>query len=185
VVPGPPVAEAWTPMANLWSAVAARVAAWPGTVITDLGRLQPGHPGLVLAEAADVVLLLTTGTVDGLFHARERARELGAVLERDVARSRVAVVVRAGGKDKAALGEVSRVLKDLVPVVGGFADDPGGVQALLGGSDTAVLRGSALVRSGEDLVARIHRLLPPVEGPSGSVSPARSSASLRLLRRVL
>ena len=181
VIPGPPVAEAWTPMLQLWAPVAARVREWPGTVIADLGRLQAGHPGVPVARAADVVLLLTTATMEGLFHARERARELEQVLGDPAPRSRVAVVVRSGGKRRGSLNDVTQVLRNLVPVVGGFAEDRSGVETLLAGSDTAALRRSPLLRSGTELVARIQRAWP-APGRS-SPSPASAPGSpVRLLR---
>jgi MinD-like ATPase involved in chromosome partitioning or flagellar assembly len=181
VIPGPPSAQAWTPMLHLWSQVAARIQEWAGTVIIDVGRLQPGHPGMALVAVADAVLLLTTATVDGLFHARERAQELEQVLgERSGRRSPVGVVVRASGKDKRSLTDVGQVLQNLVPVIGGFADDPGGIQALLAGTDTAELRRSALMRSAVELVARIRRTWPEPEAPFMSQFPAR--APVRLLR---
>jgi len=174
VIPGPPVMEAWTPMLPLWEQVAGRIREWPGTVIADMGRLQPGHPGWALVEAADVVLLVTTTSVEALFHAREHARELERVLGSRTRRDRVAVVVRRGIKDKGALGEVSQVLQQMVPVVGGIADDPRGV-ALLGGGDSAHLRRSVLMRSGVNLIGRIQRSWP--EPPTPAPMPP-----VRLLR---
>jgi hypothetical protein len=44
VVPGALGPETFRGMANLWPRVAAVGAAWPGTVIADLGGVQPGHP---------------------------------------------------------------------------------------------------------------------------------------------
>lgn len=168
VIPGPPVEEAWTPMLNLWSPVAGRIRQWPGTVIADLGRLHSGHPGLAVAQVADVVLLLTTATVDGLFHARERAEVLERVLQEEGPGGRVAVVVRAGGKAKRSLNDVTQVLRNMVPVLGGFADDHSGVETLLSGSDTDQLRCSALMRSGTQLVARIQRAWPQPRVAAGA-----------------
>jgi MinD-like ATPase involved in chromosome partitioning or flagellar assembly len=182
VIPGPPVAEAWTPMLHLWSQVADRIQEWAGTVIIDLGRLQPDHPGLALAQAADAVVLLTTATVDGLFHARERAAALERAIGGSAQEQRVGVVVRAGSRDKGALSEVHQVLQHLVPVVGGLADDPAGVSALLAGSDSAHLRRSLLIRSGAALAARIQQTWPA--GASSRVAGRRLAAGspVRLLR---
>jgi hypothetical protein len=181
VIPGPPVPEAWTPMLQLWSLVAARIQEWPGTVIIDLGRLYSGHPGLALAEAADAVVLLTTSTVDGLFHARERAAALERVLSQRPPRPRVGVVVRAGSRNKGALSDGSQVLRHLVPVVGGFADDPPGVSSLLAGVDSADLRRCLLMRSAVALAARIQRTWPV--DTSGSRAPrAPNGSNVRRLR---
>jgi hypothetical protein len=177
VIPGPPVDEAWTPMLRLWAPVAARLRDWPGTVIVDMGRLQSGHPAIAVAQTADVVLLLTTATVEGLFHARERARGLERVLGEEGPHSRVAVVVRSGNKGKGSLNEVTQVLRNLVPVVGGFADDRSGVEMLLAGSNTAQLRRSALMRSGTQLVARIQRAWP-TRAASAPSSPTETPVRL-------
>ena len=45
VVPGVLSAERFRPLRSLWPRIAAELAAWPGTVIADLGRLQTGQPG--------------------------------------------------------------------------------------------------------------------------------------------
>ncbi len=191
VIPGPLNAEAWTPMSTLWASVVGVLGEWPGTVIVDLGRLQPGHPAMELAAAADVLLLVTSATVEGLFHARERARELDVLLGGRQARSPVGVVVRAEPKDSSAVREVSQVLANLVPVVGGFANDPTGVKVLLEGFDSAHLRRTALMRSGTDLVARIQRTWPETKLGTGAgtkatgsaqAGPARGRSPLRALR---
>ncbi len=166
VVPGPAVADGWAPMQHLWAQVAARLGDWPGTVVIDLGRFQPGHPGLALAETADVVLVLTRPTMDGLLRTRDRARQVQQILDRGTGSpGRVGVVVRAGAKDRRALDDVHQVLAASTPVVGGFADDGPAVEALWRGPDTADLRGSALLRSGHELIARIRRLWPDIDLP--------------------
>ncbi len=70
VVPGAGSAEAYAPMTRLWPVLAAEMAAWPGVVFADLGRLAPGHPGVPVARAAEVVLLVAHPTLEGLFHLR-------------------------------------------------------------------------------------------------------------------
>jgi hypothetical protein len=180
VIAGPTAAEAWAPMTRLWDPLAKRVRAWPGTVIADLGRLQPEHPGMALAAAADVLLVLTTASLEGLLRARQRAQDLQQAQGSPPGRGGVGVVVRAGRKDKAAMREFGQVMAPLVPMVGGFADDPGGVRMLLAGSDTAALHRSALMRSGTNLVERIRQAYPSSARP-----PAASAApdpTVRLLR---
>ena len=76
VVPGVLSAERFRALRSLWPRVAGELAAWPGTVIADLGRLQPGNPALPVAQASTAVLLLTRADLEGLYHLRDRVAEL-------------------------------------------------------------------------------------------------------------
>jgi hypothetical protein len=78
VVVGAETAERFGPMARLWPQVAAESARWPGTVLADVGRMQPGNPALAVAQAATVVLVVARATVEGLHHLRHRVTELAA-----------------------------------------------------------------------------------------------------------
>ena len=180
VIAGQAQAEDWAPVRGLWPQVAGEVAAWPGPVIADLGRLQPGHPGVALAQAVEVMLLMSDPTVEGLFHVRARTEELARLLG-GRPRNPVGVVVRAGQKKhKRVVDDVTQLLQTVgspVPVAGWVADDPGGVAALLAGADTAHLRRSALMRSVVDLIARIHRTWPDTAVAAGTVDPAHWGAT--------
>jgi MinD-like ATPase involved in chromosome partitioning or flagellar assembly len=163
VIPGPPWAESWAPLRNLWPKVAARLSVWPGTVIVDLGRLR-GHPGFALAQTADVVLLLTAPNAESYLRVRERAQQLAQALGGHTARRNpVGVVVRAGPKDKEAVEEIRQILAVIgspVPVVGAFAYDESGIKTLNRSNDSAHLRHTALMRSAAELRARIQRMWP-------------------------
>jgi hypothetical protein len=167
-------------MLQLWSPVAARLQEWSGTVIVDLGRVQMAHPVLSLLQAADTVLLLAKATVDGLFHARERVQALETRFSGQFRPQPMAVVVRAEGRGKGSLTEVSQVLRNLVPVIGGFADDPAATRLLLNGTDTAQLRRSALMRSAAALATKVQRLQPS-DGSAPMARP-RASSHVRLVR---
>jgi hypothetical protein len=179
VIPGPPMAEAWTPMLHLWALVAEVIQDWAGTVIVDLGCLQPGHPGFCLAEAADVVLLVTTASLEGLFRGRERALELTRLLATSTRPQPVGVVVRSSGRDQNSTSDVHRVLMHLAPVVGGFADDPTGVRALRAGPGSAGLGETPLLRSAKELISRIQRTRPesPRASERGTAPPSPSTTS--------
>jgi hypothetical protein len=160
VVPGAPGQQAWEPIAQLWPQVAECLSEWPGTVIVDVGRLHSTHPGMALVRAADVLVLLAPSGVEGLFHVRDLASHL--LDDADSARphQRVGVVIRAGSRGRDPMDQVARVVATMgipVSVVGGFAEDPVGVEALAAGKDTVALRRSALMRSSADLVKRLQR----------------------------
>lgn len=80
VVPGMFSADRFRPLRGLWPRVAAQLAAWSGTVIADLGRVQPGNPSAPVAVAATAVLVLTRVDLEGLAHLRERVVELAAAV---------------------------------------------------------------------------------------------------------
>src|ERR1700712_1629141 len=80
VIPGPLTAQRWTPVRGLWPQIAKELADWPGTVIVDLGRMQPGNAALPVAQAATAVLLLGHADAEGLFGLRDRAASLAHVL---------------------------------------------------------------------------------------------------------
>jgi len=95
VVPGGLSAEAFTAMARLWPRVVEVAASWPGTVLADLGRLQPGDPAAPVAAMSTASLLLARPDLEGLYHLRERVSELAATVGRPTLdRTPLAVVVR-------------------------------------------------------------------------------------------
>ena len=118
VVPGALSAEAFGPVARLWPRVAEAAAGWRGTVIADLGRLQPGDPAVTVARASTAVLLLARPDLAGLYHLRDRVAELAATMgDPALERSPVAVVVRTktGSAAKDAVAQVRAAA--LQPVV--------------------------------------------------------------------
>jgi hypothetical protein len=152
VVVGAETAERFGPMARLWPQVAAESARWPGTVLADLGRMQPGNPALPVAQAATVVLVVARSTVEGLHHLRHRVLELAPLVgSADGVRSRLAVVMVCPSRGgEGAVAQARRVLESAgspVPVAGYVAEDPAAAAALWSGTVPRTLGRSELVRS--------------------------------------
>jgi hypothetical protein len=146
--------EAFAPMARLWPRVAAEAHNWPGTVVADLGRLQPGNAAGPLAGQATAVLLVTRLGVEALYRLRDRAGELAPRLgQGHHGRSPLAVVVVCPPRSHAsAMRQVQQVLAvegptSTIPVVGFVADDPRGVEALWSPEPSKRLLGSEFMRS--------------------------------------
>lgn len=171
VIPGELSSRANSRMAVHLPAIAASGARWPGTVIADLGGLQASNPALVVAKAAEAVLLVIRPTMEGLGHLRDRVEELTELVgDPRRPQTTVGVVVVAVTRDgKAAVDRASKLLASIgspAPVVGVFAYDPAAAAALWAGPASTKLSKSPLVRSGQDLAARIGGLWPTlVSGP--------------------
>lgn len=195
VVVGPPSAQAYAPMRALWPAVAEVTAGWPGTVIADLGRSQPGNPAVAVARAATAVLVLTRVSVGDLYHLRERVNELAHTLG-DPSRSQhpVAVVVAAPRKEaSAAVRQVTHMLQAAgspIPVAGVAAVDPAGAGQLRSGTVSKRVSGGDLVKSAQELAATLgswwpHLLVaadaggstPGTAGPTGGGTSNVAAAS--------
>jgi hypothetical protein len=148
-------------------AIAAAAAAWPGTVIADVGSMQPGNPALAVAKAAVTVLLVTRSSVEGLGHLRDRVGELGEQIG-DPSRERLSigvVLVAESQHERAAKAHARDLLDSIgapVLVVGALAYDPAGAAALWSGPLSRRLLKSSLVRSAETLVTKIGRMWPEV-----------------------
>jgi hypothetical protein len=169
VVPGMLSADRYRPLRGLWPRLAAQVATWPGTVIADLGRLQPGNPAVPMAAAATAVLLVTRVDLEGLARLRERVAELAAAVgDPSHERTPVGVVVTGPQRSRGfAVQQVRQVLLSIgspVQVAGFWAQDPAGAQALWDGRVTRRLAGCELVRSArtvaESVLATWPALLP-------------------------
>ena len=80
VVPGVLSAERFRALRSLWPGLGQALAAWPGTVLADLGRLSPGSPAAAVATASTAVLLLTRADLEGLFHLRDKVVELAGMV---------------------------------------------------------------------------------------------------------
>ncbi len=167
-------------------AIAQLAAAWPGTLIADVGSLQPSNPALVIAKAASIVLLVMRATTEGLGHLRARVEEL-AEYTGDPRRERtpVGVVLVADGRGENASVHRTRALLDSigspVPVVGVFRQDPASAAALWSGPLSRKLIKSALLKSGGQLVSELWRLWPEAMGsvswqPPHTTEPAGVSA---------
>jgi len=181
VIPGPLRAERSAGLSAMWPAVAQEVAASPDVVIADLGRMQPGHPGWPLAQAAVVVLVVARPDPEGLFHLRERAAELAHDLggpER--ARNPVAVVMLAEARRRRTVLAQSTHVFDAaglpIPVLGWMAEDRPGVVALRGGQMTRALRSSVLLRSVGELRTSLIRWWPQLTSTGDTSGPQPAGA---------
>ena len=169
VVPGVLSAERFRALRTLWPQVATELAGWSGTVIADLGRLQPGNAAMPLAQASTVVLLLTAANLEGLYHVRDRVAELSAATG-DPGRHRpsLGVVVTGELRDRRSSTEqVRQVLATIgspAPVIGFVAHDPTGARGLWAGELTRRFTGSDLVRTvrttAESVLAAWPELVP-------------------------
>lgn len=181
VVPGALSAEAFYGMAGLWPQVASALTGWPGTVLADLGRLQPGDPATPVATMSTAVLLLARADVEGLYHLRERVSELAATVGRPTLdRSPLGVVLRAraGNEGKTAVQAVRQMLESIgspAPVLGVFAEDGAAVEALRGRQLTRKLLNSDLLRSTRTLAEAVIIQWPQLAAP---IAVAASSAPL-------
>jgi hypothetical protein len=181
VVPGVLSADRFRVLRTLWPQVATGLAGWAGTAVVDLGRLTPDSPVLPVARASAAVLLLTTATLEGLYHVRDRVAELSSALG-DPARTRpnLAVVVTGELRDRrAGVEQVRQVLASIgspAPVIGFVAHDPTGARGLWAGELTRRFAGSELVRSvratAEAVLTGWPELLPPTPAvPAAGTEP--------------
>ena len=182
-------AESYAPMARLWPHVAAEAARWPGTVVADVGRLQPGNAAGPIAGASTGVLLVTRADApEQLYHARDRAADLAARLGQGPhphggpGRSPLAVVVVCPSRvaDR-AVGEVRALLAadaatSTIPVAGYLAHDPGGVAALGEGALSRRLWGSDLIRSARGLVETLLQWWPDLLPAPTPVAPRQAGS---------
>ena len=165
VIRGEVTTRATNKVAPHLPALAAVAAAWPGTVLADLGSLQPSNPGLAVAKAAAIVLLVVRATPEGLGHLRSRVEELAEYVG-DPSRERtsVGVVLVADAREEGrAIEHAQAVLNSIgspASVVGVLAHDPAAVALLWDSQWTKKLTKSALVRSGEKLISRLWQLWP-------------------------
>jgi len=185
-VPGALSTERFRPLRGMWPRVAAELAAWPGAVIADLGRLQPGNDALPVAQQSTAVLLVTRVDLESLAHLRDRAAELaGSVGDPNQDRSPVGVVVTGPPKARRfSLEQARQVLASIgspVPVVGFLPYDPVGAQGLWAGVMTRRFAGSDLVRStraiAESVLASWPALVPATPAGAGG-SAAGSDAGV-------
>lgn len=141
-------------------AIGGALADWPGTVIADLGCMQPWSPSVPLAALATAVLLVTRADTENLGHLRDRVEELAGQLGGpDRADCPVGIVVRAPRSEaRSATRRVERLLASVgspASVVGTLPDDPVATVALWSGEVTDRLLRSDLFTSARDLASRL------------------------------
>jgi len=181
VIPGPPTAQRWVPLRGLWPQIAQELADWPGTVIADLGRLQPGNAALPVAQEATSVLLVGHCDAEGLFGLRDRAATLAHVLgDPDRERPSVAVVVTDSPAHRRtavkAAGQMLAAAGSPVPVAGFLARDPAGAQRLWSGEVTRKLAKSELIGSARSLAETVIGWWPQLAGRAAPAVPVRSAS---------
>jgi hypothetical protein len=165
VITGEVSAHRFANLAGHLPAIGDAFAAWPGTVIADLGCLQPANPALRLARLATVVVLVTRADTESLGHLRDRVEELSAqVGGPHLLRSPVAVAVRASRSEAGtAVSRVERLLGSIgspVPVIGAVPDDPTTVAGLYSGSLPTRTQRSGLLVSVRELAERLQVMWP-------------------------
>lgn len=157
------------------------LAGWAGTVIADLGSLQPASPTLTVARAASVVVLVTRADVTGLAQLRERAEELAVDLgDHDRPRSPLAVIVRAAGDDPRDAGQrAERLLASIgspAPVIGVLPEEPKTIAALLTGQVTRRMTRGPLLTEALATTVRLCTGWPEVTAPDTSIVLSADSA---------
>lgn len=163
-------------------ALSSLIAGWPGTVIADLGSLQPGSPTLTVARTAAVVVLVTGTDVASLGHLRDRVEELAVDLGNAFRTwSPLAVVVRAENGDvTAARQRVEQLLASIgspAPVIGVLPTEPATVQAVLAGRVTRRMTRSALLTEVLAVTVRLCTGWPELTAPSLAGFVPKSPAS--------
>lgn len=163
VVPGPLTAERATALRTMWPSIAEIASAWPGVVIADLGRLQPGNAAFAMARAAEAVVLVSRQTTDGLYHLRERASVLAGVLGGSDSGPRLWVVPAGPAvRRREAQRDVSALLESIggpASIAGYMPLDGANLADLWAGATTRRLMRGALVSAargiGRVLLARV------------------------------
>jgi MinD-like ATPase involved in chromosome partitioning or flagellar assembly len=163
-------------LAGLWPRLAAALSATGGgDVLADLGRWQPGSPVAPVAAAADLVVVVTTGTLEGLVHTRDRVR---ALLQ--LRRTGLGVVVVASDRDGPRAVDAARAVLDhdgLPARVAGFvAADAAGVRGLQRGDRSARQARSLLARSAREVAAALAGWLPAAGSAPSQGDPAHAPA---------
>ena len=180
VVPGALGPETFRGMANLWPRIAAICAAWSGTVIADLGRLQPGHAALPMAKLAVGVVVVGRPSPGGLYRLRARVGELAASLG-DPARPRspLAVVMVCPPRDhdrvRADVTLLLNAARIPVPVAGCLTWDPPGAAALHTGELTYRAGRRGLIPSARRVAEALFGLWPELApAPEQPPTPTRA-----------
>lgn len=173
-VTGPEQAAAVGPV---WGRLAQAFAGLDGQdVIVDLGRLDPASPVLPLAEAADLLVCVLDGSVQGVFAARARLRVLLPAVASPQGGPKLGVLVRAKHARDAASG-AAVVCADCPQAsdLGWLADDPLGAR-IFDGQPVARPERTVLVRSGRELVGRLQSALYVTQWtqrPEAAAAPAQ------------
>ena len=182
VVPGALGPETFRGTASLWPRIAALCAAWPGIVLADLGRVQPGHPALPMAKLAVGMVLVARPTPGGLYRLRARVADLAATLG-DPSRPRSplgVVLVCPVGEHRRAAADAAEILDAArlpVPVAGCLAWDPATVSAMQGAGLSRRTRRSDLVRSARAVARVLFDWWPELSTAPAATTPAAEGSA--------
>ena len=150
---GPGSAEqAGAALRGLRAGMLAGLVGEAGLVVADCGRWSPASPTQAILAAADLVLLVTRPTVEGVVHLRSRA----AGIRREV-RDRLAILLV--GEQPYRAGDVDEAVG--LRVAGVLADDPRGASSLYQAPRPGFARRFLLVRSARSFLERATPLLVP------------------------
>ena len=150
---GPGSAEqAVAALRELRAGAFAGLAGEAGLVVVDCGRWSPGSATQPVIAAADLVLVVTRPTVEGVVHLRSRAAGL-----RREARDRAALLLV--GERPYRAGEVDEAVG--LRVAGVLADDPRGATALYQSPRPGLARRFLLVRSARSFLERALPFVSP------------------------
>ena len=155
VLVGPATAEQGQAMATVWGPMAAALTAL-GTVdvIADCGRVGPGSSASRICPHADVTVVMTRPTPEGVAHAD------AAISALQVGAAYLGVVVRG---PRSAVSEVEEALR--VPVLGAIPEDHRAAAILWGEpGGRRYLERSPLIRAARELADVIAELLPTAAG---------------------
>lgn len=169
VLPGLTSAEQAAGLGPAWTGVEAALAALPGTVVADLGRVATVAAAPPVLRSADVLLLVARTDVVSLAHLRDRVRAVadarggrrGATGDAASAATGVGVVLVAPARERSAVTDVQRLLDAAAlpaRVLGAVADDAKGARLLAGEGHGSPGR-TLLVRSVRGLVPALTAFL--------------------------
>lgn len=157
LIVGEPSCERFSRLVPHLPAIGGAFVDWPGTVIADLGCVQPWSPTASLAGLATTVLIVSRADTESLGHLRDRAQELAN--QGSAPDQTVGIVVRAPRTEtRSAVRRVERLLASVGSpafVVGPLGEDPAAAAALWSGAITGRFLRSDLFASARDVAERL------------------------------
>jgi hypothetical protein len=116
-----------TALGPAWGPLAKSLAAYPGDVLADCGRITVGAAVTPVIAAADALLFLARPSMEELYHLRER---LGGLTEQlgptALAGRRVGIALVGSDRDRTSVSDVQRLVDAAglgATVLGMFIDD--------------------------------------------------------------
>ncbi len=159
--------EQVTALGPAWGPLAKSLAAYPGDVLADCGRVTVGAAVTPVLTAAAALVFVVRPTMEELYHLRERLSGLAENLgTRDTAVP-VAVVILASDRDRTSGPDIQRLIDAAglpATVVGIFIEDPKGAARLRYDLSSVSTR-SVLLRSAAVIGGRLRSLVESVSGP--------------------